>query len=158
MKRILLDMDGVLCDFDARLNSVGKKKENGKADWDALRKFGPKFWSEMDWLPEGKKLYDKLVEFQKSHDVELGILSAIFMSVGKNGKKSWVKKNCPEIKEENIIIIRKSDDKCWELKENDILIDDRKSIIESVDIIPGAAGILFENADQVMEVLENLFK
>lgn len=158
MKRILLDMDGVLCDFDRRILEAGKRKEDGKADWNALKKVGPKFWSEMDWLPEGKKLYDALVEFQKSHDIELGILSAIFMSVGKIGKRAWVKKNCSEIKEENVLIVRKSDDKCWQLQENDILIDDRKSVIEDVDIIPGAAGILFENANQVMEVLENMLK
>lgn len=157
----MLDMDGVLVDFDEQVKIYNARKENGKCDWKLLDKIGPKFWSSMKWLEEGRKLYDALLELvKKNPDLELGIASAIFLSNGKKGKRDWIASNCPEIPMQNVIISQKGIDKWLELNEGDILIDDKKENLECLDgSIPEAKGILFVDADTALielnKILEN---
>ena len=159
-RRIMLDMDGVLCDFEQQADLQHARKENGKCDWKLMDKIGPKFWSEMKWIEEGRKLYNALLELvKKNPDIELGIASAIFLRNGKKGKKEWLAANCPEIDKANIIITNKGLDKWLELDEGDILIDDKKENIECLDgTIPDACGILFISAEDAMGQLKKILE
>jgi 5'(3')-deoxyribonucleotidase len=147
-RRIMLDMDGVLVDFDEQVKIYNARKENGKCDWKMLDKIGPKFWSSMKWLEEGRKLYDALLELvKKNPDLELGIASAIFLHNGKKGKLDWLAANCPEIQKQNIEIANKGIDKWRCLRESDILIDDVKENVNlHIDAHPDSRGILFTDA------------
>lgn len=156
-RRIMLDMDGVLCDFDEQVKNFNGRKENGKCDWKLLDKIGPKFWSSMKWLEEGRKLYDALLELvKKNPDLELGIASAIFLHNGKKGKRDWLAANCPEIQTQNIEIANKGIDKWRCLRDSDILIDDNK---DNVDLhiryaYPDSRGIVFIDAKSALSHLD----
>ena len=155
-RRIMLDMDGVLCDFDYQVGFYKARKDNGKVDWNLLKNIGSAFWSSMPWLEEGHKLYDGVLELKKKFpDIEIGIASAIFLSCGKRGKRYWLEQNCPEIAMENVIITNKGIDKWLELDEGDILIDDKKENIECLDgTIPEARGVLFKDAKSALAELD----
>lgn len=148
----MLDMDGVLCDFDEQVKDFNGRKENGKCDWKLMDKIGPKFWSSMKWLEEGRKLYDALLEVvKKNPDLELGIASAIFLPNGKEGKREWLEANCPEIQPKNIEIANKGIDKWRSLKDSDILIDDVKENVElHCKGHPDSRGILFADAKSAL--------
>ena len=63
---IFVDMDGTITDFDKHFTDlVGKppkqfEQDNGIEEfWRQIDKVhGVKFWSEMPWLPEGKRLWN----------------------------------------------------------------------------------------------------
>jgi len=156
--RILLDMDGVLCNYDKALDANGARKSNGKSNWELLRNIGSSYWSDMEWLPEGKKLYNKLLKYVESRDdIELGILSAIFLRCGKRGKMEWLKKNCPEISEDNIIICDKGIEKYKYGDNNSILVDDKD---ENVDLYVAYTGpaVQFFDGNQAFEDIVSLIE
>ena len=156
----MLDLDGVLCNFDYQVGFYKARKDNGKVDWKLLKNIGSAFWSSMPWLEEGQKLYNGVLDLKKSYpDIEIGIASAIFLSCGKRGKRYWIEQNCPEIAMKNVIITDKGVDKWLELDEGDILIDDNKENIECLDgTIPEAWGILFTTAEVTLCQLKNLLE
>lgn len=158
MKRILLDMDGVLCDYDNALDNIGARKPNGKSDWGMLAEIGHSYWADMDWMSEGQKLYRKLVKLvAERDDVELGILSAIFLPCGKLGKKEWLAQHCPEIPKKNIIICQKGIEKWKWGDEKSILVDDKDENVALYEEFTGPA-VLFQNADQAYADILNLLE
>lgn len=155
--RIMLDMDGVLCDYDTRIDKLNGRKANGKSNWEYLAQIGSTFWSEMEWMPEGKKLYTKLLEYiQDKENVELGILSAIFLKCGKQGKIEWLKNNCPEIPEKNIIICEKGCMKYEHADNNSILVDDTEENVLLYEEYGPA--ILFINAEQAFNDIKKMIE
>lgn len=155
-RRIMLDMDGVLCNFDWQVENFHAMKENGKCDWKLMDKIGPQFWSNMKWLDEGHKLYNALLELvKKNPDLEIGIASAIFLHNGKKGKREWIAANCPEIQMQNIEIINKGIDKWHYLQESDILIDDNKDNVDlHIKAHPDSRGIVFKDAKSALVHLD----
>lgn len=141
---IYLDMDQVLCDYNYWLDFHNARKPNGKSDWDKLESIGSIYWSSMPWLQDGKALYAEVLKYCKRNSLKLGILSAVGPECGKQGKYLWLKKNCPEVPLNAIIIPDKGDEKYLFAKHNRLLIDDRKSICESF-INAGGNAIQFEN-------------
>lgn len=130
-------MDGVLCDFEAKVEQLNAFKDtinkNGKrsVDWTKLDQLGPSTWSSIKWLNEGRELYNYLVPFCKRHDIELGILSALYLQNGKIGKREWLAKHCPDIKRENILIIDNGLAKPKFGNKDTLLIDDNKDICDA---------------------------
>ena len=155
MKRILLDMDGVLTDFDYWIEQFNGRKENGKCDWDKIKPIGSRFWADMPWLEEGRILYQMLLDLMQKQDIEIGILSAIRFQCGKDGKLTWLQKNCPEIKDSNIIICDKGVDKWKFATANDILVDDNSEIIELYQNYVGN-GIIFTSAKETFERIKRI--
>ena len=155
----MLDMDGVLCDFDHQVEFYKARKENGKCDWNLLKKIGASFWSSMPWIVEGHKLYNGVLELKKKYpDVEIGIASAIFLSCGKAGKRYWLEKNCPEIDPKNVIITQKGIDKWLELDEGDILVDDKKENVDLAKGVPEGRGVLFKDADSALFFIQRILE
>jgi len=93
---IYLDMDGVLTDFDEDFKSIPNNTENlsfaeydekhGKfSAWGVIGEEGLKWWSEMTWRPDGKKLWN----YMKKYDPT--ILSAPSRDpLSAKGKVIWV--------------------------------------------------------------------
>ena len=145
----MLDMDGVLTDYDNWLDFHNARKENGKSDWKKLEKIGSSYWSEMPWNVEGHKLYNKLQEFLKDRkDIELGILSAVYLFCGKRGKKYWLEKNV-DIDKKNVIICNKGIEKYKYGSAEDLLVDDNQDNCDLYNQI--GKSVKFENAEQAFK-------
>lgn len=155
--RIMLDMDGVLCNFDKRCDELQCWKEDvHKCNWKKMEEIGDIFWSDMEPLEEGIKLFNYLIEYCKKNGHELGILSAVHLPCGKRGKRKWLTKNgiAQFIKPENIIIINNGNMKYRLAHTEMVLIDDK--IQNCLDFIDGGGkAIRFDGkADNVIKVLE----
>jgi GNAT superfamily N-acetyltransferase len=151
---IYLDMDGVITDFDKKfveLAGMGPREyENSfgtEKFWDFIDiKHKVKFFSEMEWMPEGKKLYD----FVKQFDHKL--LSAPSKNdASKIGKRIWRKNNTPDTQ----LILSAAVNKQNYADKSNILIDDREKNIQQWRDA-GGIGILFKSTDQVIDELKKI--
>ena len=97
-KKIFLDMDGVIVDFMEavyklfKLTDFREWEKMGKDKYVEINKTGEKWWSEMNWLSDGKKLWNYL------KDSDVTILSAgprdkISNAISVEGKRNWLNKN-----------------------------------------------------------------
>ena len=127
--KIYCDMDGVLTNFESRFehySGMSPKEYQSKnripAFWDLIDvQVGLKFWSQMDWMPQGKALW----EFIAPYKPDL-LTSPSRDNNSRLGKNLWVKENLsPNPK----VIFAYSKDKQRYANENSILIDDKKSNI-----------------------------
>lgn len=171
---IFLDMDGVLTDFDKRFLDIPENTERltisqyiekyGKAKtWNLVDNEGVRWWSEMEWIEGGEKLWGYLRVFSPI------ILSA--PSRHKNsiiGKTIWVNENL-NLKIENPttsfkptkwdpssrMILHKDKYRFSERFENSILIDDTEKKIRDWEY-SGGIGILHENTDQTISQLNQI--
>lgn len=158
IKTIFLDMDGVLVDFtNAAVEANCLDLKNRKVDWNILNALGPKFWEDLEWLNEGKKLYEFLVEFCKEHDIDLCILSAVGRTSGKEGKKLWLKKWNVKINPMNVYIVNRGTDKAKFADPESLLIDDySKNINEFIQA--GGEGVKFKNnAQETIDKIKEIF-
>jgi hypothetical protein len=151
-------MDGVLCDYDYWIERVNGRKENGRSDWKKLEKIGSRFWSEMPWIEEGRKLYNYLLDRRDKYGFRLGILSAIHLPCGKAGKKEWLKRNCPEIDKEDIIICQNGACKYKYAAPNRSLIDDWDSICTEFTVAGGNAIQFTGDCASIINSLEQIFE
>jgi len=152
--QIYCDMDGVLTDFESRFEHfTGKhpqdyEKQYGLEQfWHLIDfKIGVRFWVGMDWMPQGKELWD----FIKPYKPYL-LTSPSKNDTSRLGKNLWVKNNLnPKPK----TIFAYSADKQRYSNENSILIDDKKSNINEWAAKSGIA-IRCKNGD-VNHVIEKL--
>lgn len=120
---IYVDMDGVLTNFDKQLeDKTGIKNgrefelEHGQdVFWDKIHEHGVEFWSEMEWMPMGKKLWNYVKRYNPT------ILSAPSKHKdSKVGKIKWIKEHLGDVS----YILIKATDKQKYANENAILIDD----------------------------------
>ena len=155
--QIYCDMDGVLTDFESRFEHfTGKhpqayEKEYGiEQFWHLIDfKIGVRFWVGMDWMPQGKELW----EFIKPYQPHL-LTSPSKNDTSRLGKNLWVKNNLnPKPK----TIFAYSADKQRYSNENSILIDDKKSNINEWAAKGGIAIRCKDgNVDHVIEKLQEL--
>lgn len=155
--KIYCDMDGVLTDFEKRFDHfTGKKpneyeKEFGTAQfWHLIdNEIGVRFWVGMDWMPEGRRLWD----FIKPYQPDL-LTSPSKNNTSRLGKNLWVRNNLnPKPK----TIFAYSKDKQRYANENAILIDDKKSNINEWAAKGGIAIRCKDgNVDHVIEELRKL--
>ena len=151
--KIYCDMDGVLCDFDRRFEQFGgmspkefESKYGTKKFWELIDKIGTQFWSNIPWMPEGKRLW-KYIE--KYNPTLLSAPSSDYSS--RYGKKLWVKENTPGTK---LVLAKRSNKQDYSGK-NKILIDDRADTISEWNAA-GGIGILFTSTGQTIKELEAL--
>lgn len=149
--KIYCDMDGVLTNFEARFEHFSgmhpKIYENTygtPAFWELIDvKVGIKFWSQMDWMPQGKMLWD----FIAPHRPQL-LTSPSRDNNSRLGKNLWVKENF-EVPPK--VIFAYSKDKQRYASPTSILIDDKKSNIREW-IAAGGIGIRLKDGDSLSAI------
>ena len=152
--KLYLDMDGTLVDFVSQVTKYNfwrTDKEN-KVDWKKVKAMGPRFWSEMDWMPGAEEAFTKLQELESQKKLALYILSSIDFEDGRIGKTDWikVKTNFPL---EKVIFCLEPEDKAKWADKNSWLIDDRK---KSLEPFAAAGGNIIEFTGDWNSVLEKI--
>ena len=150
--KIYVDMDGVLVDFDGgyeKLTGMTTREADEKGPeffWKPISKAGAKWWITLNWMPDGKQLWD----YVKKYNPEL--LSAPSREeASKMGKRIWVKRELPGAK----LILRSADKKQEFASPTSILIDDREKNIEQWEAA-GGIGILHTDASSTIKKLKEL--
>lgn len=148
--KVYCDMDGVIVDFDKgykELTGTEASFDTPKEEfWAPIQKAGASFWIKLQWMPDGKKLW----EFIKPYNPQL--LSAPSRDESsKIGKFVWVKRNVPGTK----LILRSAERKQEFATPNSILIDDRADNIQRWKDA-GGIGILHTSAADTIQQLKDL--
>ena len=150
---IFQDMDGCIADFDSRFYEFAgedcnsfESKNGTKAFWKLIDDVGVKFWSEMPWMPEGKKLWNYIASYNPK------LLSAPSRNQNSRiGKKKWVENHLPGVK----LVLAERENKQNYSGYNKILIDDNKTTITEWKSA-GGIGIYFMTTDQTINELKLL--
>lgn len=144
IKQIYLDLDNVLCGFKKAAVEAGVLDlKTQRVDFNTLKCLGEDFWIELEWINEGKKLYDFLEPFCREHRISLCVLSSIYMTCGKEGKKKWVSNNT-KINPLNVYIVNRGKDKVRFADSESVLIDDYSKNVQAF-IQAGGHAYKFEN-------------
>jgi nicotinamide mononucleotide adenylyltransferase len=148
--KIYCDMDGVIADFDKGYKELTGREasfDTPKEEfWAPIQKAGAEFWIKLQWMPDGKQLW----EFIKPFNPQL--LSAPSRDESsKIGKFVWVKRNVPGTK----LILRQAERKQEFATPNSILIDDRADNIQRWKDA-GGIGILHTSASDTIQQLKDL--
>lgn len=149
---IYFDMDGVLCNFEKRCSEFNAWREDiHKCNWDLLDKIGPKFWAEMESIPQGMELLSLVESFAKiNKDIQVGIFSAVHLLKGKIGKKQWIKSNT-NISPDLVKLINNGNQKYKQASPDSILIDDKPENVSKY-IEAGGHAVLFDPNKPVDEL------
>ena len=158
IKKIYLDMDGVLCDFNKKFKEISGGEDFTKYSdkhgfvktWKIIEDCGVEFWENMEWNVGGKKLWNFLKKFD---NVEI-LTGSPYGKVGKyakKGKEIWIKKNIGDIKVNHI----EGKLKYKYVKNKDILIDDSERNCKLWDKADGVS-ILHKNTETTIEKLKKL--
>ena len=129
INKIFLDMDGVIVNFRGQCEKYECINGN-KVNWETVHRGGTEFWEEMEWLPEGKELYQWILKLCKQENIDLFILTSVNFTDGKIGKMNWLKNNT-KIDKHHIIITNLGKEKEYYADENSVLIDDFKKNCEA---------------------------
>lgn len=171
---IFCDMDGILTNFNKSFSEIPENDENltprqfekkyGKNSiWPLIKKEGIEFWSEMEWMPDGKKFWNFIKPFKPI------ILSAPSREPeSAEGKLIWIKRELginqnkatrspkPSKWDPASRIIFNSDKYLFARGPQDILIDDTPKKIEDWINKRKAIGILHESADKSIKKLRQI--
>ena len=149
---IYCDMDGVLVDFERGYEELTGKNIRGnhvKGDadfWQPITDAGVKFWTGLNWMPDGKQLWGYIKKRKPS------LLSAPSREESSRiGKHIWVENNTPGVN----LILRAADKKQEFASPNAILIDDRADNIQRWKDA-GGVGIHHTSAENTINELEKL--
>jgi hypothetical protein len=149
---IYCDMDSVLVDFDLGYQELTgmttqQADANGvEAFWEPLTKAGAKFWITLQWMPDGKQLWDYI---KKYNPILLSAPSREESS--KLGKRVWVKRELPGVK----LILKYASQKQEYASPTSILIDDRQKNIDQWEAA-GGIGILHTSTPNTIKQLQQL--
>lgn len=150
--KIFCDMDGVLVDFEKGyldLTGIDLKGEHmdGPRFWDPINRKGYDFWINLDWMPDGKLLWDSIRPYNPT------ILSApSSRPESRVAKHDWVDR---ELGEDVPVILRSAQNKKEFAAPNHILIDDREDNINGW-IMSGGIGIHHFNTKDTLDKLIEL--
>lgn len=168
---IFCDMDGVLTNFEKRFKDIKSNTENlspneydskhGKwSIWKLIEPEGITWWSEMEWMTDGKQLWDYIKNHKptilsapsKDPDSPLGKLKWINNNLDINQKFYTIN---PKKWKEHYRIIFNSKKYLFVRSKYDILIDDTPEKVEKWRNAGGTA-ILHKNAKNTITELEKL--
>lgn len=151
--KVYCDMDGVIVDFEHGYDRLTGRKAPGvhstynKDDfWGAITKAGKDFWANLEWMSDGKQLWDYI----KQYNPEL-LTAPSREESSRIGKQEWVDKHLPGTP----IIFKQAKDKKDLAEPNAILIDDRKDNISQWRDA-GGVGILHTSTASTIKKLKQL--
>ena len=149
--KIYCDMDGVLVNFNKRfseLSSLSPKEYNEVKGvdkfWEIIDSRGVGFWVGMDWMDDGKELFNLLKE---NFNVEL-LSSPSRAESSRLGKRLWVRNHKLGVK----LNLEYSRSKHKYAAPNHVLIDDREDIIKDWES-KGGVGILHTSTKNTIKCL-----
>lgn len=153
--KIFEDLDGCLTDFKRQFESISNGIDPRDYEarygthnfWKKVDGIGTEYWSEMEWMPDGKELWN----FIKDMDVEI-LSSPSRSNTSSEGKKIWVEKNLGSNVKLNLAIASK---KKLYAAPNHILIDDTKKNIVGWESM-GGIGIHHQNAQDTIKRLKEI--
>jgi FMN phosphatase YigB (HAD superfamily) len=162
IKKIYLDMDGVLCDFHKRYRELyhyqaggeGYENERDRKEFSTnWKKFvESEQFATLEWYPGGKELF----EYVNSTGIRVEILSSSggipYHTEVRDQKIKWLCENGLNYAV-NIVPGRKI--KKYFSYEGNLLIDDTPDVIEAFNEGPGV-GILHKDVDVTIKTLETL--
>lgn len=160
---ILCDMDGVLTDFDDAVRKLNPRwhelyYKNPEMAWGEIVKYGMgKFWRNMSWMPDGKKLWNYIEKYDP------WLLTAVPKYIGgkprveaAQAKREWVGENLGWLFVPRTKVVLKADKPKYS-KSYRILIDDDPGTIRKWKAGNGI-GILHKSADRTIKELEKYKK
>ncbi len=158
IKKIYIDMDGVLADFDRGIRELCGMEpikqteltpESSDAIWEAVKAV-EHYYDKLELVPGAKEMFDALY---KKYGDRCEILSAIpkphrgIVSAGED-KEKWIRRLLSDKVKVNIVYRAEKIKYCT--GPDCVLIDDyEKNVTEWEN--HGGTGILFENADDVVK-------
>jgi len=152
---LYVDLDGVLVNFVKSFAAITDDNrfkhphdyhsEYGDAFWDLLKDQGTDFWKNMEWMPDGKKLWS-YVKYKNPIILSTPVSG---FKPSYDGKETWVRQHLGNVK----IIL--SDRKEQYATDNSILIDDMERNI-SRWVAAGGVGILHKSAADTIAKLKQL--
>jgi len=158
VKKIYLDMDGVLSDFEGKFSEIFGESPHGIRERKDFTDHWPTFveqkqFENLNWFPGG----EELVKFVRSiPNVEIEILSSSggmrFQDEVKEQKKNWLKKNGLAFKA-HVVPGRKK--KAEYATPETILIDDTEDVIVQFNQA-GGIGILHRNVGETVDKIKLL--
>lgn len=170
--RIFCDLDGVLCDFDKGFTKINdealtpdeyENKYGKNKIWELITNTGSKYWSNLEWMPDGKQLWNHLQQYDPTI---LSSPSRDYSSI--IGKTAWVNSNLG-ITQRKPITKSKDWDKDTRLILSthkylfvipdtvSILIDDTPSKIQKWEAA-GGVGILHISTANTISMLSGILK
>jgi hypothetical protein len=147
--KIYCDLDGVLADFDKGVKKLTGKyphEQPSKDMWKAIYSV-PDFFQSLDWIPEGKNLWNYIKAWNPA------ILTGLPASAdGAKQKQFW----CANHLGGNVpVIVCRSVDKQKYADQMSVLIDDRKDNIVQWRAM-GGIGILHQTLPKTLTQLQKI--
>lgn len=157
MKTVYCDMDGVLVNFVKGTEQLeaGLLGNTPSYFWPVINRCGARFWADLHWMPDGKKLWMSLMSMV--HPTRLWLLTARPRhGSAKPGKWIWIYRNMGIwMVDRTIICYRK--EKMRYAPGGNILIDDRADTIEAW-IASGGHGIVHKNTKDTLFQLDHILR
>jgi len=160
MVKIYVDMDNVLTDFSQAVQNLGPEAAQGLVKesspeqkelmYRVIERMGPTFWSSMEWLEEGRKLWNYIKSYNPVILSSPGQYPGRFMDNAKMGKQVWLTDNLPGV---TYIL---TPDKYQYAERNAILIDDMKENCDSWAQSDGIPILFDGSADNALTLLNNI--
>ena len=155
IKKVYLDMDGVLCNFDKRYKELygedsesDRPKKNFTTNWPDF--IARKQFLTLEWMPGARILLDTI----ESYPVKIEILSSSgghkFHDEVRDQKEQWLKDHYINYRA-NIVPGKKY--KTMYATPEVILIDDTPSVIDNFNEASGI-GILHKELDKTLDLLK----
>jgi hypothetical protein len=145
-KQIFLDMDGVIVDWDAGVRysfnvdwyptewKIPYQKVFGMSSEDFWKCIDYGFWwAGLPWTKDGKEVYEMVRSFKPC------ILTIGRTTGAANGKRSWIKRNLPEVFKEGRYFVGGGPTKHFFAHPKAILIDDCDDYCEAWEKASGRA-------------------
>jgi hypothetical protein len=155
---LYIDMDGVLVDFEKSAHKLLGEPitaTNKKIYWKKLQSLGEngalEFWTSMDWMPNGKKLWNFCSQF---NPIILSSPGHTMRTLIEKGKEVWIQKNMSP--KPGKVLFETDKEKYANPKA--IIIDDRSKVIDPWRSA-GGIGIHYQdkNIDNVIAELTGYF-
>jgi len=146
IRKIAIDMDGVLADFLKGAIDAGiYDSETKKMDEEKLLEADERFWADLPSIVEGLWLYSRLYAYSKKKDFKVYILSHAIDDAARAGKREWVNKNLGTSLMDLVLVAKRADKMDFADSET-LLIDDYTKNCEDFEKAGGRA-VLFHRSD-----------